>query len=100
MVLLGFTFSFPYAEKLWFKHFPRRSDRTGGYSVSQQLKCTILSSGEALSVSKKRTWLINSKWHDDGGKDINNPKIPLKYVEENGELLFESASSGRQFSLF
>lgn len=27
------------------------------------------------------------KWHDDGGKDINNPKIPLKYVIENGELL-------------
>ena len=28
------------------------------------------------------------KWHDDGGKDINNPKIPLKYVEEKGTLIY------------
>jgi len=28
------------------------------------------------------------KWHDDGGKDINNPKISLKFVEKNGELLY------------
>jgi len=27
------------------------------------------------------------KWHADGGKDINNPKIPLAYVVEVGELL-------------
>lgn len=29
------------------------------------------------------------KWHDDGGKDINNPKIPLSYVQNNGRLIFE-----------
>jgi len=29
------------------------------------------------------------KWHDDDGKDINNPKIPLKYVQEHGELVYE-----------
>lgn len=28
------------------------------------------------------------KWHDDGEKDINNPKIPLKYVEKNGTLIY------------
>ena len=28
------------------------------------------------------------KWHGDGGKDINNPKIPLKYVQEHGTLLY------------
>jgi len=27
-------------------------------------------------------------WHDRGGRDINNPKIPLKYVAANGELLY------------
>lgn len=27
------------------------------------------------------------KWHADGGKDINNPKIPLKYVMAKGTLL-------------
>ena len=27
------------------------------------------------------------KWHDSGGKDINNPKIPLKFVIEKGRLV-------------
>lgn len=31
-----------------------------------------------------------AKWHSDGGKDINNPKIPLKFVIENGELIYKS----------
>jgi hypothetical protein len=30
------------------------------------------------------------KWHDSGNKDINNPKIPLKYVMENGELVYST----------
>ena len=30
----------------------------------------------------------NKKWHDDGGKDINNPKIPVKYVVEHGQLIY------------
>lgn len=28
------------------------------------------------------------KWHDDGRKDINNPKIPMKFVLSHGELVF------------
>lgn len=28
------------------------------------------------------------KWHDSGGKDINNPKIPLSFVEAVGELIY------------
>jgi hypothetical protein len=32
------------------------------------------------------------KWHSRGGKDINNPKIPLKYVIEHGELLYFAAT--------
>lgn len=31
-------------------------------------------------------WL--KKWHDDGGKDINNPKIPLHFVIDHGTLLW------------
>lgn len=30
------------------------------------------------------------KWHDSGGKDINNPKIPLKFVMENGALFYRA----------
>nr|WP_281357402.1 hypothetical protein [Brasilonema bromeliae] len=33
------------------------------------------------------------KWHTNGQKDINNPKIPLKYVVENGELLYGTPPS-------
>lgn len=29
-----------------------------------------------------------AKWHDSGGKDINNPKIPLDFVVRNGTLLY------------
>ncbi len=30
------------------------------------------------------------KWHDGGDKDINNPKIPLKFVREIGEIIYPS----------
>ena len=33
------------------------------------------------------------KWHRDGGKDINNPKIPIKYVREVGKLVYETERS-------
>lgn len=29
------------------------------------------------------------KWKADGDKDINNPKIPLKYVRSNGNLVYQ-----------
>lgn len=28
------------------------------------------------------------KWHADGRKDINNPKIPIDFVQVNGTLVF------------
>lgn len=31
-----------------------------------------------------------TKWHQDGGKDINNPKIPVKYVMEHGKLIYSA----------
>lgn len=31
------------------------------------------------------------KWHESGGKDINNPKIPVKFVRGTGKLIFENA---------
>lgn len=30
-----------------------------------------------------------TKWNADGKKDINNPKVPLSFVKENGELLYK-----------
>ena len=34
-----------------------------------------------------------SKWHESGGKDINNPKIPIKFVVERGELVYQKSAS-------
>ena len=34
-----------------------------------------------------------TKWHDEGGKDINNPKIPLSYVVDAGKLLWGAQPS-------
>lgn len=34
------------------------------------------------------TW--EAKWHKDGGKDINNPKVPLTFVEKVGDLIYTS----------
>ncbi len=33
-----------------------------------------------------KAWEV--KWHNNGGRDINNPKIPLSYVVANGKILF------------
>lgn len=30
------------------------------------------------------------KWHAEGGKDINNPKIPVSYVREKGKLVYRA----------
>ena len=35
------------------------------------------------------------KWNESGGKDINNPKIPLAFVIEKGELLYGRHPSPR-----
>jgi len=31
-----------------------------------------------------------AKWHAAGGKDINNPKIPLAFVVAHGKLIFQA----------
>ena len=33
------------------------------------------------------------KWHETGGKDINNPKIPLTFVQKNGKLIYANDES-------
>lgn len=33
-----------------------------------------------------------AKWHDEGGKDINNPKIPANFVIAQGTLVFGTVS--------
>jgi transcriptional regulator with XRE-family HTH domain len=39
-----------------------------------------------------------NQWHDKGGKDINNPKIPLTYVRENGIRIYEERGDRRFYS--
>jgi transcriptional regulator with XRE-family HTH domain len=42
------------------------------------------------------------KWHNSGGKDINNPKIPLNFVRAKGKLLYKVDESGlfREINLY
>jgi hypothetical protein len=36
-----------------------------------------------------------TKWDDSGGKDINNPKIPVAYVRAQGELVYSDPADGK-----
>ena len=36
------------------------------------------------------------QWYERGNKDINNPKIPLTFVEKNGVKVFPFRSGGLQ----
>src|SRR5580658_1777135 len=47
-----------------------------------ELKTIYLLTPQAMEAFYKK-WEM--KWHADGGKDINNPKVPLAYVEQNGK---------------
>lgn len=40
-----------------------------------------------------------TKWHADGGKDINNPKVPLTYVRANGTLLHSALGESLEQSI-
>jgi len=50
-----------------------------------ELKTIYYMSPEKLETYFK-AW--EEKWHISGGKDINNPKIPLFFVVEHGELVW------------
>lgn len=52
-----------------------------------ELKEIYLMKPAAMEYWYKR-W--EKKWHDDGNKDINNPKVPFRYVQEHGQLLYSS----------
>lgn len=52
-----------------------------------EIKAIYLMRRKDLEPYYKR-W--EEKWHADGGKDINNPKIQLKFVMEHGTLIYES----------
>ena len=82
--------------------------KKGGFTTHHHLNPTIISKYRQVSwifaaydgIELRAIWRLSSaqmepwfqqwskKWHDDGGKDINNPKIARKYVMEHGELLY------------
>ena len=40
-----------------------------------------------------------AKWHRDGDKDINNPKVPLAYVRKHGKLVYSSIGANLEDTL-
>ena len=54
------------------------------YSGIELLEIYFLKPADLEPIFKK--W--EEKWHADGGKDINNPKIPLAYVRTHGRKAY------------
>jgi hypothetical protein len=81
---------------------------TTSFSTHHHLNPTIIAKYRKVdwvfavyeSIELKRIYLLTAgqmepyftrwegKWHEEGGKDINNPKIPLAFVEEVGKLVY------------
>jgi hypothetical protein len=58
-----------------------------------ELKNIYLLTPQAMETFYKK-W--ETKWHSDGGKDINNPKVPLSYVEQHGKALYASSGTRKK----
>jgi Restriction endonuclease PvuII len=52
---------------------------------SIELQCIYKMTPQAMEPYYQ-AW--EAKWNADGGKDINNPKVPLKYVLEHGSVVW------------
>lgn len=85
-------------------------DLTKGFSTHHHMNPNIIKKYRKVpwifaiyrNISLEAIYLLNpedmeefykkweEKWHNDGEKDINNPKIPVKYVISNGDLIFGS----------
>ena len=86
---------------------------TKGFSTHHHMNPTIITKYEKVDwiftiykgIEMQATLLLTSKqlkpyfdgwrkkWKDDGNKDINNPKIPIKFVLQNGKLIFGSINN-------
>lgn len=82
-------------------------DLTRGFSTHHHMNPVIISKYRQVpwifaiysNITLQSVYLLNpedlnfyydlweKKWHADGRKDINNPKIPIKYVVGHGRLL-------------
>ena len=59
------------------------------YDGIELIEIYLLTPAEIEPYFKK--WA--KKWADDGNKDINNPKIPLKFVRETGKCVYSSTKT-------
>jgi hypothetical protein len=55
-------------------------ERTRGFSTHHHMNPAI--------IAKYRQVPWEAKWHADGGKDINNPKIPVSHIMGSGRLMY------------
>jgi len=59
------------------------------FAVYEGIELIVLYKVDASQLEPYFTaW--ETKWNESGGKDINNPKIPLKFVEKVGKVIHES----------
>lgn len=61
------------------------------FAVYEGIELIVLYKVAAIALEPYfSAWV--KKWTDSGGQDINNPKIPLKFVEAIGQVIHESKS--------
>ena len=61
------------------------------FAVYEGIELIVLYKASAAALEPYfSAW--EKKWNDSGGKDISNRKIPLKFVESVGKVVFESKS--------
>ena len=46
-----------------------------------------------IETSNLEPWFAKNerKWHESGGKDMNNPKIPVNFIRRVGNRIHEGA---------
>lgn len=57
------------------------------FAVYRGIELACIHAAEPAQLEPLFT-LWEEKWHRDGGKDINNPKIPVSFIMANGTLVY------------
>jgi len=65
------------------------------FSIYQGIELIEIYRMEPSQLEKLYFSKWEEKWHLSRGRDINNPKIPVKYVKKMGSLVYEQEQMGK-----
>ena len=64
------------------------------FSIYEGIELTEIYRMEPQQLERDYFAKWEQKWHSSGGRDINNPKIPIKYVKGAGKLVYVQVRTG------